>query len=186
MVKRKCYKCNALFDRKSTYDYHINRKFYCIQNKDNDNEDSELFQNFPNLSKTFPIFSKFIQDFSNDKENEIENDKENEIENEIENDKEINSVYDCSFCLKLYSSKGNLVKHLKICKVKKVNDEEKVNKFKLLLEKDKQHKEEVDELKKQNKKEVNELKKQNKLLMDKINNSINNSISKNNEIVKNS
>jgi len=78
--------------------------------------------------------------------------------------------------LKSYSSKSNLNKHLKVCKVKKTNDLEKENIFKLLLEKDKHKEKQIEELKKyneeiikHNKDEVNELKKQNKLLMDKIN-----------------
>ena len=37
MVKRQCTKCNAIFYRKSHYDYHINRKFNCIQNENNNN-----------------------------------------------------------------------------------------------------------------------------------------------------
>ena len=65
----------------------------------------------------------------------------------------------CQYCWKNFSSKSTLTRHLKSnCKVKKENDEDKEKIFKLLLEKDRQHKEEVEKLKKQN-----------KLLMDKIN-----------------
>lgn len=63
----------------------------------------------------------------------------------------------CGFCLKFYSSNSNLTKHTKVCKIKKENDEEKENIFKLLLEKDKENKE-----------KINHLEEQNKLLMDKI------------------
>jgi hypothetical protein len=34
MVKRYCHKCNTEFDRKSHYDYHINRKYDCVLNND--------------------------------------------------------------------------------------------------------------------------------------------------------
>lgn len=29
MVEYECYKCKRKFDKKSTYEYHINRKFSC-------------------------------------------------------------------------------------------------------------------------------------------------------------
>jgi hypothetical protein len=54
-----------------------------------------------------------------------------------------------------------LVKHLKVCKVKKDNKQKEYI-FKLLLEKNKHHQEEIKMHK------VDESKKQNKLLMDKI------------------
>ena len=158
MVKRICPKCKAVFDRKSNYEFHINRKFDCTQNTDNQSEENEVFQNFPNLSKTFPKFSKIFQE--NPDENLLNNgDEKNYIETKNEK-----SDFNCCYCLRIYSSKGNLVKHLKVCKVKKDNDEQKENIFKLLLEKDKHHQEEI----KIHKEEVDELKKQNKLLMDKI------------------
>ena len=37
MVKRQCPKCKAIFDRKSHYDYHINRKNDCSPNDKNNN-----------------------------------------------------------------------------------------------------------------------------------------------------
>jgi hypothetical protein len=190
MVQRRCPKCYAIFDRKSTFDKHINRKFDCSQNKnklDDKNDDLDQIQNIPkkiipkNPNPEYSIIDFEIPNINpENKINEYEDHPDYNIEIEE------NNTLICEFCTKSYSSKSNLNKHLKVCKVKKTNDEEKENIFKLLLEKEKQYEEEVDELKKQNKKEVNELKKQNKLLMDKINNSINNSISKNNEIVKNS
>ena len=182
MVKRICYKCNAVFDRKHCYDRHINRKFDCSQNKDKqtdvkDEEKGNLdqIQNIPKKSISNPECS--IMDFTI--LNDDPNNKINTIDDELRELEEIEKIDDnivCGFCLKSYSSKSNLNKHLKVCKVKKTNDLEKENIFKLLLEKDKQKEKQIEELKKynqqiikHNKDEVNELKKQNKLLMDKIN-----------------
>jgi len=154
MVKRKCPKCNAEFDRKCHYDRHMNRKFDCEQKLVNLNDKN----NFPNSFQNFP-------------KNDILN-LNNGINVNIDIDDDLgNEIFLCCFCSKSYSSKGNLTKHLKICKIKKENDEEKENIFKLLLEKDKQHKEELKQHKEElkiHKGEVSELKKQNKLLLDKI------------------
>ena len=158
MVKRICPKCNAVFDRKSNYEFHINRKFDCTQNTDNQIDENDVFQNFPNLSNNFPKFSKIFQENL-----DVNLSKNNGEKNNTEN-QNVKTDFNCCYCLRTYSSKGNLVKHLKVCKVKKENDEQKENIFKLLLEKDKHHQEEL----KLHKEEVDELKKQNKLLMDKI------------------
>ena len=185
MVKRICYKCNAVFDRKHCYDRHINRKFDCSQNKnkqiddkEEENENLDQIQNIPKHSILNPEYSKMDFTIPNDNPNKKINDDEDEL-SEIKKVEEIGEIYDnivCGFCLKSYSSKSNLNKHLKVCKVKKINDLEKENIFKLLLEKDKHKEKQIEELKKYNKEiikhnkdEVNELKKQNKLLMDKIN-----------------
>jgi hypothetical protein len=78
-------------------------------------------------------------------------------------DKNINQEYHCSYCNKTYSSKYTLERHInESCKVKKPNDTEKENIFKLLLEKDKE-----------NKDKISQLEEQNKLLMDKIDKLIN-------------
>ena len=92
------------------------------------------------------------------------------------NTENINSDFNCYYCLKLYSTKGNLVKYLKICKAKKENDDEKENIFKLLLKKDKENKNKITQLEEQNKL----FEKQNKLLMNKIDDVL----SKNNKIMK--
>ncbi len=144
MVKRCCPKCNAVFDRKSNYDKHMNKKFDCGLNVNQSNENLEVFQNFPNFPNLFQNFPN-----SNSGNHDLDEKDTGEII--------LDSVFNCSFCTKSYSSKGNLTKHLKSCKIKKENDIEKESIFKLLLEKDK---------KKDN--EIYELKKQNKLLMDKI------------------
>ena len=38
MVKRQCLKCYTWFDKKSTYDYHINRKTDCSLNNNYSND----------------------------------------------------------------------------------------------------------------------------------------------------
>ena len=172
MVKRYCPKCNMEFNRKSCYDYHINRKYDCSI-KSNDDTESDIsnienskpfqnipkpFQNIPKLFQNIPQEQFFIKNTLN-----INNTLSN-IKNNSELTKTENINFCCNFCSKLYSSKTNLNKHLKNCKIKKNIDNEKENIFKLLLEKDKQIEIEIYELKKQNK----FFEKQNKILMDKI------------------
>ena len=159
MVKRYCPKCNAEFDRKYCYDRHINRKYDCIQTINVTNEDELM------LCKNIHNSYKNIHNDNLVQENCAKNDK-NRIENNILIDnKKIDDNLSCSFCNKKLSSKSALTRHIKDnCKVKKEKENEKETIFKLLLEKDKQHKEEI----KLHKEEVNELKKQNKLLLDKI------------------
>ena len=169
MVKRYCPKCNVEFDRKCNFDYHINRKFDCsIKNNLSIDLNDEKTENL-NICQNLPIFAKICQ-------NQKINQKNNEIlikpnySNIFKSDKldltEINNLsintndmnFCCSFCNKKYSSKYTLSRHLNdICKIKKNNDNEKENIFKLLLEKDKENKE-----------RINQLEKQNKILMDKM------------------
>ena len=172
MVKRICHKCYAVFDRKSNYDFHINRKFDCSQNKDKENGDLNPCQNMPFCAELVLKYAKIStnepknQNLTQNKHkfNDIINVDNNLINKNEDFEDLIDLELCCYYCNKNFSSKSTLTRHQKYnCKVKKNNDEEKENIFKLLLEKDKQHKE-----------EVNELKKQNKLLMDKIDKLINN------------
>ena len=179
MVKRICYKCNAVFDRKSNYDFHINRKFDCSLSKDKQTDDKEEekceFNPCQNMLFCAELVPKYAENSTN--EQKIQNFAQNIPKFNEDNDK-IDDLDDldnlefcCYYCNKNFSSKSTLTRHQKYnCKVKKTNDEEKENIFKLLLEKDKHHKEEVDELKKQNKL----FEEQNKLLMHKIDKLINN------------
>jgi hypothetical protein len=195
MVKRQCPKCNALFDRKSHYDYHINRKFDCSKKKVIDNDEINLCQNMLFCAEIMPKYAKLGTKTNLEVENEKTPDKneENHLNNQVFKYQDLC----CQYCKKNFSSKSTLTRHLKSnCKVKKENDEEKENIFKLLLEKDlqhkeelKNHKEEMEELKKQNKL----IEKQNKLLMDKIdkliqikdNPKISNTINNNQKITNN-
>ena len=198
MVKRICPKCHAIFNRKFCYDRHINKKFICCLNKGenesiNDEKNDEIFfcrnlQEFAGICRNEKIVQKnekIVQ-----KNNELFIEKSNFPDLICINNNSINSTdlseinsysndlhdtnYCCFYCKKNFSSKYTLSRHInENCKIKKENEEEKENIFKLLLEKDKQHKEEITELKKYNKEEISELKKQNKLLMDRIDKLIN-------------
>ena len=185
MVQRKCPKCDAIFDRKSSYDYHINRVFDCSTKKSNQenlsdkkNCDDTYFNDLPEFAKIYqnlPEFTKICQNLPKITKEHSNLDLE---ANDLNNLNDLNNnEFPCCYCHKKFSTKYTLGRHLNgICKVKKENDKEKENIFKLLLEKDlkykeelKNHKEEMEELKKQNKL----FEKQNKLLMDKIDKLIN-------------
>ena len=178
MVKRQCLKCYAWFDKKSTYDYHINRKTDCSQNSninDMNNDKSqkltEINTNSQKLTENQNNMDIFIKNpnYSNILKSDCEVSTNLNIHSNINDDELI-----CSYCDKKLVNKYSLSRHLKDnCKVKKECDEQKENIFKLLLEKDKQKDIEINELKKQNKIEINELKKQNKMLMEKIDKLIN-------------
>jgi hypothetical protein len=158
MVKRCCPKCNVVFNQKGHYDYHINRKFDCTLKTDdlilcNFVQDSSSFvQNEKNNQKNNEIFIK--PNYSNI----LKSDKSDltDINNHLINTNNIS--FCCSFCNKNYSSNSTLTRHMKDnCKIKKDTETEKENIFKLLLEKDKENKE-----------RINQLEKQNKILMDKM------------------
>jgi len=143
MVKRYCPKCNAEFDRKYCYDRHINKKNDCrLKNVISNNN-----LNIPILIQNIPI--------------PIQNIPSHSQETNLVNEPKENNFY-CGFCSKQYSSKSNLNKHTKNCKIKKEDDNQKENIFKLLLEKDKENKE-----------RIIKLEEQNKLLMKKIDKLIN-------------
>jgi uncharacterized C2H2 Zn-finger protein len=196
MVQRKCPKCGAIFDRKSTYDYHINKVFDSSTKKSNQEKLSDkkicnntyfndlqeyirICQNMPFCAETVPKYAE------NSTKINLEIKNEESLEENLEIDKV--SIYQdlcCHYCKKNFSSKSTLTRHLKSnCKVKKENDEvkkvndiEKEKIFKLLFEKDSQYKKEL----KYHKEEMEELKKQNKILINKIENIT----PKNNEIIK--
>jgi len=174
MVQRKCPKCNALFYKKSNYIRHINKVYDCsIKNldqynlndvKEEDVKYDDICENIPNHSITIPSHSKNIPNYSITISNENNEELVNKANELTEPNFDILDIKNqdlcCGFCSKKYSTKTNLNKHLKICKIKKETDNEKEKIFKLLLEKDKENKE--------NKERIEKLEKQNLLLMNKI------------------
>lgn len=182
MVKRICPKCDAEFDKKSHYDRHINRIFDCSK-KGNKNKNlhktSEISTNLQELAQIGTNLQELAQIIPNLKKiNNFEfmSTKPNNISNTNE------SQICCSYCNKKLSSKYILTRHMKdYCKVKKADDEEKETTFKMLLDRDKQRENEINELKKQNKL----FEEQNKILMNKIDKLINMNSNSKSKIINN-
>jgi hypothetical protein len=174
MVKRQCLKCKAIFNKKSTYDYHINRKTDCSQNNNNNNNNINNINEFAEINTNLPEFAKICQNLPKFTKSIINYENNINDKNMIYYNEQIFESNDitfcCSYCQKKFSTKYTLERHINdICKVKKESDKEKENIFKLLLEKDKENKEIIEKLEKQNKM----FEKQNKMLMDKIDKLIN-------------
>jgi DNA-directed RNA polymerase subunit RPC12/RpoP len=96
MVKYICDKCGREFDRKSTYDFHINRKFSCIKES---NEIvftyTELKEEYNKLQNKFIIIENeniFLKEKIEKIKNEELEDKIKQLENE---NKTINELYKC-------------------------------------------------------------------------------------------
>ena len=115
MSKYNCPRCGYIASQKSNLKNHLKRKNICkpiledisieqicfLYDFEITNFDSKTI---PFDSKTIPFDSKMIPFDSKIQKNNLQ----------------------CNFCNKIYSSKSNLTKHLKICKVKKENDENKI------------------------------------------------------------
>jgi hypothetical protein len=149
MVKHICKKCKKEFNKKSTYLNHINKKNPCVKTPET------LFDPPEKLQKNT--------------ENE---EKTNKIDENIENNEILN--LSCQFCGLVFNRKDNLNRHTKDrCKVKKLQDEEKENIFKILLAKD----EEMKALKENNKELKEYIKNITNINMD-LNNKVNKLIEK--------
>ena len=108
MVLYACEKCNKEFNRKSSYNNHLNKKNPCDKKVNDVTNKLNIIQNNPKKSKL--------------------------IQNDINND---NIKTKCPQCSKIFSTVPNLNKHLKnSCKIKKQNEIEKEQIFKKLLEQD--------------------------------------------------
>ena len=161
MVKYTCTKCKKEFNKKYNFEIHINKKFSCVQPQE------ILIDTQEKLIKTNNII-KIDENIIKIDENIIKID---------ENIDENNINMCCKFCGAYYNRKDNLKRHMeKYCKVKKIQDEEKENIFKILLAKD-------EELKTQ--KEFNKnLEENNKELKEYIKNITNMNLDLNNKVNK--
>ena len=95
MVKYNCDKCGREFDRKSTYDFHINRKFSCVKNESNKTviTYTELKEEYNKLQNKFIIIENeniFLKEKIDKIKNEELEDKIKQLENE---NKKINELY---------------------------------------------------------------------------------------------
>ena len=177
MVYYPCPKCNAIFNKKSNFINHTKRRYDCgqkVNKDDNLYEFAEISTNLQELAEISTNLQELAEISTNSNITETYSINFTET-TDLTNINE--TLFCCSYCDKKLSSKYILMRHMKdYCKVKKANDEEKENTFKILLERDKQKEIEINELKKQNKifEEKNKLfEEQNKILMDKIDKLIN-------------
>jgi hypothetical protein len=97
MVKYNCDKCGREFDRKSTYDFHINRKFSCVKNESNKIvfTYTELKEEYNKLQNKFIIIENeniILKEKIEKIKNEELEDKIKQLENE---NKTINELYKC-------------------------------------------------------------------------------------------
>ncbi len=174
MVFYPCPKCNVIFNKKSNFISHTNRVFDCSIKVNKRLKTHELTEINKNSQKLTEI-NKNSQKLTEINDNPQILTEMNLALNDFLNPDE--STFCCSYCNKKLVNKYSLLRHInESCKVKKANDEEKENTFKMLLEKDKQKDMEINQLKKQNElfeKQNKIFEKQNKMLMEKINKLIN-------------
>jgi len=135
MVNYTCDVCSKQFNRKSNYDYHIEKK------------KNPCRKNIPKYSKIF----KIIPNYSKNTNIDLDNDVDIDIKN--------NNII-CEYCNKNFSTKFNLNKHLKHNCKKKLDDDKSEENI-VLKNKIEIQQKEIEELKrmfyefsKQNKKEA--------------------------------
>ncbi len=165
MVVYRCEKCNKIFKQKGHYLTHINKKFSCTS--------IIVTPQIPTIPHINPLIlqnSQFINP------NLIIQGTKNNVEN-------LNNS--CEYCGIIISRKDHLKRHMdKYCKVRKLQNEEKENIFKILLAKDEENKREMlkkdEEIKKkdeENKKHITKLEDYIKKLTD-MNLDLNNKVTK--------
>jgi hypothetical protein len=149
------------FNKKFNYIKHKNKKFDCTTKISESNSKSNTDSDNKNNNCILLNITENIK-------HPIEiNEKKDTIEKNIDKKLNKSSEFYCGFCLKKFLSKGTLTRHLKInCKIKKENDEEKENIFKLLLKKDEQ----INNVLKSKDEQINKLIKQNETLLNEIKN----------------
>ncbi len=167
MVIYICEKCNKKFNKKSNYITHTeNKKLPCRPNQDLIHNNPKLIQTNPNLIQNKLNLENLSTDDLNETSEEEDNNEILETLNAIEQG-DIKGDHMCNYCGKTFYNGANLNKHLRYnCKVKKEDDENKENIFKLLLEKErliekeKNEKYELKNILDEQKNELTDLKKQ--------------------------
>ena len=122
-----CSDCGKNFNHRNDFMKHSNRKFSC--KKDNNETQKEINPDI-NIRDSINLFQN-LQDY----ENSINSIQEHQIM--------------CHYCLKIYSDKYILYRHMKLyCKVKKQDDDNKEEIYQKLLRENEELKKENEKLKK--------------------------------------
>ena len=154
-----CSDCDKSFINKSIYIKHITRKFPCKKKDDDSSCNDSIYNDFENLQN----FAKNLQNLQ-------------------ESAKNSNSMQEhqlmCNYCLKVYSDKYVLHRHIKsFCKTKKQEDNKKEEIYQKLLKENEELKKEREEFRKEReefKKELDEVKNEIKQMKTSGNKIINN------------
>jgi hypothetical protein len=141
MVNHSCPNCGIIFSKKSTFDYHINRKRPCVKVnnifvKELPQTPPELPQTPPELPQTPPELPQTPPEFTQNIPLCIEIKSNNVIEDKEKNK---NNKFSCPFCLQNFVKKYGVDRHLNgRCKFKKESEKIQEN-FQInfpLMEKD--------------------------------------------------
>ena len=173
MVDYICLRCGYIASQKINLKHHLNRKNICnpilddisideIKNMYGFEINSKSLQNPPNHSKITPNHSKITPNGLTPKYSKLLQNWSNTAPNCSSLLQNSGSKATCEYCLRTYSRNSNLTKHLKTCKKKMANENEKDKKIEELIKNQ-------EEMKKQMKEMVE------KLLIEKGNTNISNS-----------
>ncbi len=168
MVNYKCEKCFKDFKKKCHLLEHLNKKKPCQPPQ---NILRETHENLIKLEKN--VKTKYDENIKIFEEN-------NNIFNNLINNNENNNQNNlcCKFCGSVFNRRDNYKRHMdKFCKVKKLQDEEKENIFKILIAKDEENKKHINTLEESNKELKEYIKKLSDMNLD-LNNKVNKLIEK--------
>jgi hypothetical protein len=133
MVKYECFRCGYIASQRINLRHHLNRKNICEATEDDiDIEEIKKYYGFESSTRTLQITPKSLQITPNPLQNtpiqSLQNHSESlQIHSNFtpNNSKKLhcnNNQRTCEYCLKTYSRKDNLTKHLKTCKKKKESE----------------------------------------------------------------
>ena len=162
-MKYKCNKCNKEFNQKGHYDAHINKKYPCVVNNDEENKI------ITELSKGYHMFiPELSQNYHNINHDLLQENNETLYTPNIANTNNTNNInvlsdnksdnkLSCRYCNKIFTAKSNLSRHKKSrCKTKNSAMDQN-NSVNLMLEQSEQIIDELSKIREENKTLKNEL-----------------------------